>query len=115
VISEAFEPVVPVVFKAAPVLILPPKVIVFPELLIPVPPFTPKTMPVTLVALPDKFAVIVPAEKSPLALLLTIVLLVLLAVAALANNSAVRIVEELDPPTLFTVGASAVPPKSFDN
>jgi hypothetical protein len=33
----------------------------------------------------------------------------------LANNSAVRIVEELDPPTLFTVGASAVPPKSFDN
>ena len=31
------------------------------------------------------------------------------------NVGKVPIVDELTPPTLFTVGKSAVPPKSFDN
>ena len=115
VMSEAFDTVVPVVIKAPPVLIFPPNVIVFPILFIPVPPFAPKTIPVTLVAVPNKLAVIVPAEKSPFASLFTIVLFVLLAVEAFAKTSAVCIVKELDPPTLFTVGASAVPPRSFAN
>ena len=102
----------PVVVKFLPVLILPPRVIVLPVLSIPVPPFAPKTIPVTLVALPNKFAVMFLALKSPLISLFTIVLIVFASVAAFARSVAVLIVEELDPPTVFTVGASAIPPKS---
>ena len=115
VMLEAFETVVPVVVNEAPVLISPPNVIVFPVLSTPVPPFAPKTIPVTLVAVPSKLAVIIPALKFPLAFLFTIVLFVFASVAALAAISAVRMVAELDPPTLFTVGKSAVPPRSFAN
>ena len=116
VMSAAFPaPVVPVVVNAAPVLMLPPTVIVLPVLSTPVPPLAPATMPVTLVDVPNKFAVIFPALKLPLASLLTIVLFVLASVAAFAKIVAVFILEELDPPTLFTVGKSAVPPKSLVN
>ena len=40
---------------------------------------------------------------------------VILAVLAITDVGNVAIVEELTPPTLFTVGKSAVPPKSFVN
>ena len=40
---------------------------------------------------------------------------VMLAVLAAMDVGRVAIVDELTPPTLFTVGKSAVPPKSFDN
>ena len=84
---------------------------------------------VAVVAFPDKAAVIIPAEKLPLASLFTIVLTVLLFVAAVTEvfnvvilfvaefilESKLPIVEELIPPTLFTVGDRAVPPKSPDN
>jgi hypothetical protein len=93
----------------------------------------PVRFPVTF---PDKVAVIVPAEKLPLASLFTIVLTVFVFVAAftlvfnevildvlevilfdtvLILESKLPIVEELIPPTLFTVGDRAVPPKSPDN
>ena len=109
------EPVVPVVVKPAPVVTLPPSVIVLPVLSIPVPPFAAATIPVTLVEVPNKLAVIVPALKSPDAFLLTIVLLVFAAVAAFANRTPVWMLDALDPPTLVTVGRSAVPPKSLVN
>jgi len=88
---------------------------------------------VAVVAFPDKAAVIVPAEKFPLASLFTIVLAVFVAVAAFTLvfkevildvlevilldtvvilESKFVIVDELTPPTLFTVGELAVPPKS---
>ena len=70
---------------------------------------------VAVEALPVRFPVMVPALKLPLASLLTMVLAVFKFVAALANNSAVLIVVELDPPTVFTVGEVAVPPKSPAN
>ena len=57
----------------------------------------------------------VPVEKPPLLSLLTIVLGVLTDVAELTDDATVVIVDELTPPTLFTVGNSAVPPKSFAN
>ena len=84
-------------------------------------------------AFPNKAAVIVPAEKFPLASLFTIVLTVFVFVAAftlvfkevildvfdvtlldtvLILVSKLPIVEELTPPILFTVGELAVPPKS---
>ena len=72
----------------------------------------PVTFPVTF---PDKAAVIVPAEKLPLASLFTIVLTVLLFVAAAIVVLIVPIVEALTPPTLFTVGKLAVPAKSPAN
>ena len=93
----------------------------------------PVTFPVTF---PDKAAVIVPAEKLPLASLFTIVLTVFVFVAAFTLVfkevildvldvilfetevilvSKLAIVEELTPPTLLTVGELAVPPKSPDN
>ena len=86
----------------------------------------PLRLPVTL---PVKFAVIVPAEKLPLASLFTIVLIVLLAVAAVTELfnvvmllvaelilvSKLAILDALTPPTLLTVGELAVPPKSPAN
>ena len=76
----------------------------------------PTTLPVKLpVTLPVKAAVTVPALKLPLPSLLTKVLAVLVAVAALIVVLIVLMVEELTPPTVFTVGRSAVPPKSFAN
>ena len=65
--------------------------------------------------MPVKDAVIFPALKLPPKSLLTKVLTVLLAVAALMVVLIVAIVDEFTPPTLFTVGKSAVPPKSFVN
>ena len=47
--------------------------------------------------------------------LMAVVLLVILAVLEAINVGNVVIVVELTPPTLFTVGKSAVPPKSFVN
>ena len=64
------------------------------------------------VTFPVRFAVIMPAAKSPLASRFTIVLGVLSVVAALADNYAVLIFAAVDPPTVNTVGKSAVPPKS---
>ena len=76
----------------------------------------PVTFPTTLpVTLPVKAALTVPALKLPLPSLLTKVLTVLVEVAALIVVLIVPIVEELTPPTVFTVGRSAVPPKSFAN
>jgi hypothetical protein len=46
---------------------------------------------------------------------MAVVLLVMLAVFEAINVGKVVIVVELTPPTLFTVGKSAVPPKSFVN
>ena len=70
---------------------------------------------VAVEALPIKLAVILPALKFPLPSRFTIVLGVFKFVAALANTSAVWIVEELDPPTVFTVGEAAIPDRSPDN
>ena len=72
----------------------------------------PLRLPVTF---PDKAAVIVPAEKLPLASLFTMVLTVLLFVAAVTVVLIVPIVEELTPPILLTVGEMALPPKSPAN
>ena len=66
-------------------------------------------------AVPLSVPVIVPVEKPPLLSLLTIVLGVLVYVAELTDDATVVIVDELTPPTLFTVGASAEPPKSLVN
>ena len=60
-------------------------------------------------------AVIAPAAKFPLPSLLTIVFAVLDDVAESTFDDTVVIVDELTPPTLFTVGNAAVPPKSFAN
>ena len=46
---------------------------------------------------------------------MAVVLLVILAVFEAINVGKVVIVNELTPPTLFTVGKSAVPPKSLVN
>ena len=53
-------------------------------------------------------AVIAPAAKPPLPSLLTIVLVVLDAVAAFTVDATVVIVDELTPPTLFTVAAAVI-------
>ena len=47
--------------------------------------------------------------------LIAVVLLVILNVFEAINDGNVVIVDESTPPTLFTVGKSAVPPKSFAN
>ena len=60
-------------------------------------------------------AVINPAAKPPLPSLLTIVLAVLEEVAESTFDATVVIVDDNTPPTLFTVGASADPPKSLVN
>ena len=60
-------------------------------------------------------AVINPAAKPPLPSLFTIVFAVLEEVAESTFDATVVIVDELTPPTLFTTGMSAVPPKSFAN
>ena len=67
------------------------------------------------VTFPIKPAVIFPAIKFPLASLLTIVFGVFASVAALANNSAARMFAAVEPPTVFTVGDVAIPPKSPAN
>ena len=66
-------------------------------------------------AVPLNVPVIVPVEKPPEPSRLTIVLGVLVEVAELTDDATVVIVDELTPPTLFTVGNSAVPPKSLVN
>ena len=66
-------------------------------------------------AVPLNVPVIVPVEKPPLLSLLTIVFGVLSDVAEFTAEATVVIVDELTPPTLFTVGASAEPPKSLVN
>ena len=63
-------------------------------------------------AVPFKFPVIIPVEKSPLASRLTIVLGALIEVASFSTEANLDIVDEFTPPTLFTVAApvtSAVP------
>ena len=60
-------------------------------------------------------AVILPALKSPLPSLFTMVFAVFKDVAEPTSDATVVIVDEFTPPTLFTVGASAEPPKSFAN
>ena len=76
----------------------------------------PVTLPVTSpVTLPVNDAVIFPAIKLPAASLFTNVLTVFDEVAAFMVELIAPTVEELTPPTLFTVGKSAVPPKSFAN
>ena len=69
------------------------------------------------VNVPDDIAVavIVPAAKLPEPSLFTIVFTVLDAVAEFTAEATVEIVDEITPPTLFTIGSSAVPPKSFAN
>jgi len=66
-------------------------------------------------AVPLKVPVMVPVEKPPLTSRLTIVLGVLVDVAEFTDDATFVMVDELTPPTLFTVGKSAVPPKSFVN
>ena len=66
-------------------------------------------------AVPLNVPVIMPVEKPPLASLLTIVFAVLDAVAEFTVEATVVIVDELTPPTLFTVAAavtSCVPLKA---
>ena len=121
--------------KSAVVDILPPKLIVLVPLFTPVPPNVPaigsvkSAVPlnerpyillavcncVVVLELPAKLAVIIPALKLPLPSLLTIVLGVLSEVAEAILLAIVVIVEELTPPTVFTLGKSAVPPKSPAN
>ena len=57
----------------------------------------------------------VPALKFPLPSLLTKVFAELVEVADAVVLAMVVIVEELTPPTVFTLGTSAVPPKSPAN
>ena len=66
-------------------------------------------------AVPLNVPVMVPVEKPPLLSLLTIVFEVLSDVAESTDDATVVIVDDKTPPTLFTVGKSAVPPKSFAN
>ena len=84
--------------------------------LVPVPPLTILNGVVKL-KVPDDIAVavMVPAAKSPLLSLFTIVLTVLDDVAESTSDATDVIVDEFTPPTLFTVGKSALPPKSFAN
>jgi len=83
-------------------------------LLVPVPPLV-IANGVVKVNVPDDIAVavMVTAAKLPLPSLLTIVLGVLVDVAELTDDATVVIVDDETPPTLFTVGASAEPPKSL--
>ena len=83
---------------------------------VPVPPLVMANGVVKL-KVPDDIAVvvIVPAAKLPAPSLLTIVFDVLSDVAELTDDATVVIVDESTPPTLFTIGSSAVPPKSFAN
>ena len=64
-------------------------------------------------AVPLNVPVIVPVEKSPLPSLFTIVFGVLDDVAESTFDATVVIVDDTTPPTLFTVGNAAVPPKSL--
>jgi len=66
-------------------------------------------------AVPLKVPVMVPVEKSPFTSLLTIVFGVFDDVAESTLDATVVIVDDNTPPTLFTVGKSAVPPKSLVN
>ena len=60
-------------------------------------------------------AVINPAAKPPLPSRLTIMFAVFVDVAESTFDDTVVIVVDDTPPTLFTVGTAAVPPKSFVN
>ena len=60
-------------------------------------------------------AVITPAAKPPLPSRLTSMFAVLEEVAEFTADDTVVIVEDKTPPTLFTTGTAAVPPKSFVN
>ena len=84
------------------------------DVLVPVPPLV-IANGVVNVNVPDDIAVavMVPAAKLPLTSLLTIVFAVLDDVAESTFDATVVIVDDETPPTLFTVGASAEPPKSF--
>ena len=86
------------------------------DVLVPVPPLV-MANGVVNVNVPDDIAVAVmlPAAKLPLPSLFTIVLAVLIDVEESTSDATVVIVDEFTPPTLFTVGASAEPPKSFVN
>ena len=64
-------------------------------------------------AVPLKVPVMVPVEKSPFTSRLTIVFAVFNEVAESTDDATVVIVDDETPPTLFTVGNAAVPPKSF--
>jgi len=63
----------------------------------------------------NEVAVINPAAKPPVPSRLTIMFAVLDAVAEFTADDTVVIVEDKTPPTLFTTGTAAVPPKSFVN
>ena len=60
-------------------------------------------------------AVIAPAANPPVPSRLTIVFAVLEEVAEFTADDTVVIVDDKTPPTLFTTGTAAVPPKSFVN
>ena len=66
---------------------------------------------IALDAVPLKVPVIVPVEKPPLTSLFTIVLGVLSDVAEFTDDATVVIVDELTPPTLFTVVGTCPIPK----
>ena len=66
-------------------------------------------------AVPLKVPVMIPVEKPPLPSRFTIVFAVLFEVADKTDDATVLIVDDETPPTLFTTGKSAVPPKSFAN
>ena len=66
-------------------------------------------------AVPLNVPVIVPVEKPPLTSRFTIVFGVLSDVAESTFDATVVIVDDSTPPTLFTVGKAAVPPKSLVN
>ena len=74
-----------------------------------VPVTSPDRLPEKLVALPERVAVMVPAEKLPDASLLTMVDAVLVEVAALAAMVAVFTADAVDPPTVATTVAPWVP------
>jgi len=114
----------PYVFAVTPVFVNVPTPVTFPvpsklALVYVISPVMPIVLPVVnalaLDAVPLKVPVIVPVEKPPLTSLLTIVLGVLVEVAESTFEATVVIVVELTPPTLFTVGNSADPPKSLVN
>ncbi len=86
------------------------------ELLVPVPPLAILNGVVKLnVPVDIAVAEIVPAAKLPLPSRLTIRFGVFSDVAELTDDATVVIVDDKTPPTLLTLGKSAVPPKSFDN
>ena len=80
-----------------------------------IPIVLPAVNALALDAVPLNVPEMIPVEKPPLTSRLTIVFAVLDDVAEFTADATVVIVDELTPPTLLTVGASAVPPKSPAN